>query len=243
MKPPARRQREWIWLVALVLLVSLHFDWLPGLNPGLRHDSYSTYAEGKKAFYLVARDRGYDVSRNQKGIPALIGSLNEPDTLCLLGPARYPTEGEWSQIMDWVQGGGSLLFAARSGSGGKKLELEIPGLDIAVKRNTGAFETIDIDASTMAEGKFIWQSGGEIDTAGTGGLERLVETGDTVQAVGLPYGSGYIVVVASDFVFSNHSLAWSDYSNAELAIRLLDAADAGGRIVIDESLKIGRAHV
>jgi len=138
--------------------------------------------------------------------------------------------------MDWVQGGGSLLVAARSGSGGKKLELEIPDLDVAVKRNSGAFETVDIDTLAMTEGKFIWQSGGEIDTSGTNGLERLVETDDTVQAVGLPYGNGYVVVVASDFVFSNHSLAWSDYSNAELAIRLLDSADAGGKIVIDESL-------
>jgi|GEM_PF-1040201 hypothetical protein len=240
MQPPVRRQREWIWLVALVLLASLHFDWLPGLNRGPRHDTYSTYAEGKKAFYLVSRDRGYDISRSQKRLPVLIDSLGTSQyaagTLCLLGPARYPTEGEWGRIMEWVDGGGSLLIAARSGSGGRKLEFEIPGLDVSVESNTGAFETTNIKTPTMTEGKFIWQSGGEIETPDASEMETLVETNGTLQAVGMPYGGGYVVVVASDFIFSNQSLAWSDYSNAELAIRLLDSADTGGGIAIDESL-------
>ena len=238
MQPPVRRQREWIWLVALVLLVSLHFDWLPGLNRGPRHDTYSTYAEGKKAFYLVARDRGYHVSRSQKRLPELIDSLGTSQyaagTLCLLGPARYPTEGEWSRILTWVDGGGSLLVAARSG--GKTLEFEIPGLDVGVKSNTDDFETTNIKTPTMTEGQFIWQSGGEIETPDSSEMEILVETNGALHALGMPYGGGYVVVVASDFIFSNQSLAWSDYSNAELAIRLLDSADTGGEITIDESL-------
>ncbi|MGH7127827.1 MAG: hypothetical protein ACREIV_04625, partial [Planctomycetaceae bacterium] len=52
----------------------------------------------------------------------------------------------------------------------------------------------------------------------------------------MEYGSGQVVLLASDFVFSNQSLAWSDYANAELAIRLLEEAGAGGEVYIDESL-------
>lgn len=231
---------EWIWVAGLVFLVSLHFDWLPRLSRGPQHDTYSAAAEGKKAFYLLARQRGYDVTRNSKRLSMLLDSLDENsfgfDTLCLLGPARYPTAGEWERLMRWVAEGGTLLVAARSGSGGETIDFEIPELNVGVKKNSGAFETRSIATPVMTSGEFIWHSAGEIDTEGTSGLEILVETDDTVQAVGLPHGGGQLIVVASDFVFTNQSLAWSDYSNAELAIRLFDQADNAGDIYIDESL-------
>lgn len=240
MQSDRSRHFEWIWVAGLVFLVSLHFDWLPRLSRGPQHDTYSAAAEGKKAFYLLARQRGYDVSRNSKRLSTLVDSLDNNsygfDTLCLLGPARYPTDGEWTRLLQWVAGGGTLLVAARSGSGGEKVEFEIPELNVGVKKNTGPFETTEITTPTMPTGNFVWHSAGEIDTHGTSGLEILVETDETAQAVGLPHGGGHVIVVSSDFVFSNQSLAWSDYSNAELAIRLFDQADNGGDIYIDESL-------
>jgi hypothetical protein len=51
--------------------------------------------------------------------------------LCLLGPARYPTEREWLGLIDWVDEGGHLLFAARWDDS----KVEVPFLDVKVELN------------------------------------------------------------------------------------------------------------
>ena len=232
----AKRQTECIWLAGLLLLVSLHF-WFPRVNRGPKHDTYSTSAEGKKAFYLLARRSGYETHRNRKPIPALVESLYGTETLCLLGPARYPTVAEWEAILTWVADGGSLLVAARSDD--ENNALEIPRLDLKTEPNTGPFQTEKVETSLATSGPFVWQSRGQIDISDGSQSSVLVESGGTTQAISRPYGSGIVVVVAADFVFSNQSLAWSDHSNAELAMRLLEEAEANSNsyeIYFDESL-------
>lgn len=240
---------DWLWLGGLILLVSLHF-WFPRLGAGPRHDTYSAAAEGKKAFFLLVRSdpagRGHSVRRNLAPVGRLAtagrlraGGSGEHQSqsasgLCLLGPARYPNEAEWRSLLDWVSRGGSLIVAARE----EQPEFSIRELDIQVKRVRGR---IDVGADRISTalidgGDLIWQSRGRI--VATPRARRLVEVGGTTQAVVQSHGSGNVVVLASDFIFSNQSLAYADHANAELALRLLEAAGLPRTIHFDESLNI-----
>ncbi len=78
-----------------------------------------------------------------------------------------------------------------------------------------------------------WLSNGEIVAPE---WDTLVEAAGTVQAARRDYGDGRIVVVASDFIFSNQSLAWNDHANAVLAARLLEETGPSEDIWFDESL-------
>lgn len=232
---------EWMWLAGLLFLVSLHF-WFPRLNRGPSHDTYSTTAEGKKAFYLLARRWNERATRSSQPLPVLLENFYGVEKLCLLGPARYPTAAEWEKLLDWVAEGGMLLFAARSDLDEEANRVEIPGIGVSIVPNTGPFETQRVRTPLMEGGQLIWRSRGMIETSEGGAAvgsspgNVLVQSGGTVQAVGVPHGAGYLLIVASDFVFSNSSLAWSDYSNAELAVRLLDETGPSTEVYFDESL-------
>jgi hypothetical protein len=64
----------------------------------------------------------------------------------------------------------------------------------------------------------------------------LITLDGSPQAVSLQLGWGRIVLIASDNVFSNASLAASDKENGALAVRLLEAAGVDQKVVFDESL-------
>jgi hypothetical protein len=80
--------------------------WFPNVRPGISHDSYSTLAEGKKAFYLVMRreaeKRGLSVARSfqpldqqlagtpARELPARL-NRNEPPALSCWGQSGIPT--------------------------------------------------------------------------------------------------------------------------------------------------------
>lgn len=233
---------DWILLAALFLLVSLHF-WFPNLRTGPAHDTFSTTAEGKKAFYLLVRQQGFSrgivVQRNLN--PLLrwnfefgAGESGTP-VLCLLGPQRYPTSVEWEKLLEWVSSGGILVFAARYNQPEFKIEkLELEVKPLKRKLDAGP-ESIQTDLLT--NGNVFWKSKGQVVVTSTN-FERLVDADGTLQAVSSNYGSGRIVVVASDFIFSNQSLAWDDNSNGELAYRLLEWGGGDGNITFDESLNI-----
>ncbi|MBW3540428.1 MAG: DUF4350 domain-containing protein [Planctomycetes bacterium] len=233
---------EWLWLAALVLLVSFHF-WFPWRAGGAVDDSYSTRAEGKKAFFrLIERlgeIRGIDVFRSETpftrsiaGTPAAevdhTRVLGDP-VLCLLGPARYPTEREWDRLLAWVRNGGTLLIAARD----EQPELTIEALGIEVQP-AGAGGDDGLTSSLVPAGDYYWQSYGVVEAPAA---QTLVESGGRPQAVLAYHGVGRVIVVASEFVFTNQSLAWGD--NAQLALALLlMGANLPRQIVIDESLNV-----
>src|SRR5262249_38277943 len=102
----------WLWPVATLAVVALHF-WFPETSTGILHDSYSASAQGQKAFYrLIAQHPvNVDLQRNRRPLTALLGSLPTDEVLCILGPERPPTTEEWIAIVDWVRSGGRLLYA------------------------------------------------------------------------------------------------------------------------------------
>eukprot|EP00913_Durusdinium_trenchii_P008831 g8297.t1 len=237
---------RWLWPTALVVLIAIHF-WPFKIGAGIDHDSYSVRSEGKLALYYLLRadpeSIGHTVTRNVEPLKAIIGDgrnrfryspSNQPKTLCILGPARYPNSAEWKQLLEWVSRGGHLVIAGRYG----KPEFAIDELGIEVKRIRGRIDADSdkIDTVLVENGRLVWRSRGRIVTKG--GAERLFHADGTVQAVRRFHGSGQVVVIASDFVFSNQSLAFADHSNAELAFRLLHNDFTRREFVVDESLNV-----
>ena len=256
MNPLGRFAIDALWLVAVLAVGSMQY-WFPNIRPGIPHDSYSTLAEGKKAFYLLMRqeaeERDLFVARSfqpldqqvagtsARDIPTRI-DLREPPALCLLGPNRYPTNAEWTAILKWVEAGGTLVFAARD----DRPRLTIKPLNIAIKplRDLEEADRIRDDSglvrtTLVEEGNLYWETSGWIDAPGA---QPLVQFGGTVQAAVQEYGFGRMIVIATDFPFSNQSLDWED--NSVLAFALIQARPRNpiqpqppiNRILLDESL-------
>jgi hypothetical protein len=240
-----RSKLVWLWPAGLVLLVSLHF-WFPKTGTGLRHDSYSITAEGKKAFvYLLEDDperADHRISRNRDPLAKFTSPDNyfgenhsqNSKVLCLLGPARYPNKSEWKRLLKWVEAGGSLVIAAHDA----KPEFEIEELDISVKRIRGHIDADSdkIKTDLIDSGRLLWQSYARIIASKR--ARRIIQADGTTQAVVQAHGKGKVVVVATDFIFTNHSMAWADHSNAEVALLLLEVDTNVRDVVIDESLNL-----
>jgi hypothetical protein len=80
-----------------------------------------------------------------------------------------------------------------------------------------------------------WKTNGEIACAAA---EPLVRVDDSIQVARIRYGAGQIVVVASDYVFSNESLDARDTANGLLAFRLVSQVAGEGAVLFDESLNV-----
>src|SRR5262245_41638465 len=270
-----------VWLALLATTIVLQV-WFPRVEAGPINDTYNVDVGGRNAIYQFAQRRAIFARRNHDSLVNLLDSFGTDTTLCLLGPARYPTPRKWKALLNWVHSGGKLLLAARW----NEAEVTLPGINAQVKstrpkedfdifgkkrspknkneraaddpakkpeaseekkdaeESTQAAETAKVRenvtspsgpnwSSLLADANFTWKSWGTIEAPGA---EVLVKTGTSPQAVRLDYGSGTIVLLASDFVFSNAALYERDKSNGLLAVRLLQSAGSSDQILFDESL-------
>lgn len=235
------RQLDIICPVVLVLLVGAHF-WFPKFGDGTGRDTYSYTNEGKRAFYEITQavtPHPGEVSRNTDPIARITESQywDSNTVICLLGPARYPNVAEWDRLLKWVERGGSLLIAAND----QKPEFAIEQLGIQVKRMEPIeTEGEQIQSNLMRRGRILWQSNARI-VKHRG--DAIVTTQGTTQAIRKRHGNGNVVVVASDFIFSNQSQKFVP-DNRILAMALLDkAAETGApaenrEVIFDEALNI-----
>lgn len=266
----ASRMASVLWLAALATALSLHV-WFPRIDADV-NDTYNVDVGGRNALYQFAERRMGYVVRNHEQLVNRLDGLDDDSTLCLLGPARYPSPREWQALLTWVNGGGKLLVAARW----HDADLTIPGIEAHVKSTavkqpiklpgadnrkepesspsdsgtksssdenaTPAAEHVAVAISvttTLAPGTdFTWKTEGVIDAPNfnTSGAEVLVKTAGGPQAVRIHHGLGSIVLVASDFVFSNVALNERGHKNGILAVKLLEAAGTADSLVFDESL-------
>jgi len=259
MKPPSRKKRErrnagWVWLLFLCALLSLHL-WFPEFGTGAMDDSYSSSAGGKKAFYLLTEQESFGAERNRVPLTIALQSLGYDDSLCLLGPARYPSPFEWSSLLDWVKEGGHLIVSANH----KHPEFKIEPLKISVsyldeterenipqaeseseKNKKERFSISQISEHSLLEGKattvfldapaIIWETNAQV-ISNTG--QTLISLGETKQAVRMKHGFGEVIVAASSEIFSNQSMV---DGGSVPAYRLIESADDTSYVVIDESL-------
>lgn len=216
---------EWVWFGVLLVILVLGVAW-PFKSQEDPHDSLSDAPTGKLAFYRVVERLSANVERN------LLDTLQtrpEVDTLCILGPARYPTRTEWRRLHDWVDGGGSLLFAGRRQD--PAVTLHHFGIEITPRASTALKPVVQTE---LVEGELEWRSSAEVD--GPLSSEVLVSLDGSTQVLIDEVGAGYIIVCASDAAFTNAVVGRAN--NGELAVRIFDecATREFGPVVFDESL-------
>ncbi len=220
--------------------MSLHF-WFPNISRRPLNDTYSTEREGKKAFYLLEQRRFDSVTRNDSSPVGAVAGLFEDDVVCLLGPGRQPDRREWEVLLDWVERGGSLVFAAPYGEPavnieelGMKVEplvdFDLDFNEMLKQAQENQDEPEEVQTTLFGGGELRWRSFGKV--TGTGG-DVIVEYDGEPQAVLKSYGAGRVLLIASDDIFSNASLAYKD--NGILAQRLVESvAWPESYIVFDE---------
>jgi hypothetical protein len=121
---------------------------------------------------------------------------------------------------------------------GLNAKVEMPDMDPAeamrsafeLEKNTPGLK------SRMLSGKpaFRWVSLGKV--VPPTGSDVLLDSDEGNQAVRIRYGQGWIVLLASDYIFTNASLNRGDTVNPYLAYRLLKSVAGDRGIVFDESL-------
>jgi hypothetical protein len=234
--------------------------WFPRIDAGPLNDTYNVDGGGRNALFQYVRGRLAEVRRNHEPLPRALARQEHDWAVALLGPARYPTNREWESLLGWVSRGGSLLIAARW----EEPSFEIPSTGTLVEsvarkpgfaqqllkssktrpgdkppteeeRAAGTPRTIEAAVTTdLLPGERVpWNS---IGTIRSRSARTLISQGESLQAVRLAHGSGVIVVVATDQIFSNESVFAAGGQQAALAVRLLHSAGGRDKVVFDESL-------
>jgi len=128
-----------LWLAAVALLVLLQFWWLPG-DPGTPDDTYSSTIQGKRGFFqtLEQLSKAGLLPPVRREAAKLVP--DEPCTLVILSPDRYPDENEQAELTKFVYNGGSLVFAPNWTSP----DCHIRGLSIKTEREWFASEEIAV---------------------------------------------------------------------------------------------------
>jgi hypothetical protein len=261
------RTIAWFLLLGAVLLLQV---WFPPIDAGPLNDTYSVDVGGRNAFYQFVERRKYRVGRNLRPLERLVYDLPAEAVICILGPARPPTDRERLALLRWVEQGGRLLLAAPW----QKPELSIPEVSAAVvgqsAPNTGwplfgpavsprpaparqfpgparpqataqPANSRPGNAERPPDALFDvavgsgWSSMARVDALNA---DVLIRTDQGAQAVKIDHGNGWLILVATDYLFSNKALFQRDTSNGVLAVRLLQAADPRTTVIFDESLNI-----
>ncbi len=222
---PMTSLTQWLWPLAVVALLGLQV-WFPDLGDDILHDTFSNTAEGKRAFFRLVTEYAEYADRNQQPLTrALPDGVGQ--TLCILGPQRWPADAEWDAILDWVSNGGQLVFACRGDT-----ERSIPRLNIRyLPRSGNPNDSLPPETDLVSQDTTAWWTDGRL----------LAPEGDEVlsydgapQVVVQKLGRGHVVVSASPLIFSNQLLTYGD--NPALAYRLLELAGDVWAVTFDESL-------
>jgi hypothetical protein len=218
----------WIWPIAVCAVLALQV-WFPPLDTGVLHDSYSATSEGQRAFFRLIGTQAVVVSRSTEPLARWLPDNDGQLTLCILGPARWPTATEWNVLLDWVARGGRLVFACRSfeDKSMPKIEVRFIARDASIPPDDSLPPETDLTRSK----EIAWWTDGRLLAPGR---QSLVKYAGEVQAVVLPHGAGRVVVIATPHPFSNQLLSYGE--NAVLAYRLVEAAGPVDEVVFDESL-------
>ncbi len=216
---------RWLWPLAVVVLLGLQV-WFPDFGDHILHDTYSNTAEGKRAFFRLVTEYAEYADRNQQPLTRVLPD-GVSDTLCILGPQRWPTDSEWDAILDWVADGGQLVFACRG-----ETERAIPRIHVRYLPRTGTpDDSLPPDTDLVSQETTAWWTDGRL--LAPDGKQMLAYDG-APQVVVQELGQGRVVVLASPLIFSNQLLTYGD--NPALAYRLLELAGDVWGVTFDESL-------
>ena len=225
------RQNEWLWAGALLMLVAVGYGLIPAPEARTPIDSFSEDSAGKKAFFLLAQEL---LDRVERSSGSLIPAEEGADVLLMLGPARYPDRAQWQTLFDWVAQGHALVFAARQQDPAIALEpfhIRVVPATAALQEDEAPGFVTDF-ATDFNVGEVDWVSAGEVQSEASDVSVTLSVDGSP-QVMWRPIGDG-VVVVASDYIFTNRSLATEGHGL--LAFRIVESASPQGSVYFDEEM-------
>jgi len=251
---------NWLWFLPLLLLILFQF-WFPQIVDPQLNDSFNVDFGGRNVIYRFA-SRRTETIRSFVPLERALEQLDSSDLLLMLGPARPPTAREQQALANWVFRGGRLLYAAPLAK--PQVTLDFLMAEVAeFGDTTGSPLPTWIpnpqpppqpplpEANTDQSGELRldrveWQTRARLVAKGPPPARRWLTDASGLQAAEWNWGSGRVLLVSSDYLFSNASLALRDRRNGVLASQLLELAGRPldprapqtlpEQIVFDESL-------
>ena len=232
-----KNRRDILIIVGLFLALILFIALGPGrqAQPSNPPDAttHSSAPEGVLALYDWTRGLGYDSRR----LEYRTFGLEERDAaLVILNPEQPINRTQSRQILDWVEQGGTLVFADdRTAIFGASNAL----LD-DLKFATRVYSTTQLIQQAAPAQPALDQPPTGTVTVQTGRMlvpgrddyVTLLGVPDAVLIAGIKQGSGYIYLSATSYPFTNEGLRNAE--NAALVLNMLRRVPAGGRIQFDE---------
>jgi hypothetical protein len=231
-----KNRRDILIIAGLFLALILFVAFGPGRQPPNGPSGATTHSsenDGALAFYTWARALGYDARRLEYRAFA----LDEEDAaLVLLNPTERIDRVRTRAILDWVEQGGTLIYADDSPAIFGPANALLDELQF----ESGVYSTtVGIDRAAPAQPVLDQPPVGEaaVETGrvlvpGTDEYVQLLGADDAAIIAGVKRGRGYIYLSTATHPFTNAGLR--DTQNAALALNMLRRVPAGGRIQFDE---------
>jgi hypothetical protein len=219
--------------LALILFIALGPGRQPQASNPAQATTHSSAPEGALALYNWTRELGYDSQR----LEYRAFELEESDAVLIILNPEEPINRTQSRVaLDWVEQGGTLIFADDRSAifGPSNALLDDLEFDTAVYSSTQIIEqaapaqpALDqppTGAARVATGRVLLPRRND--------YVALLGRPDALLVAGIKHGNGYIYLSATTYPFTNEGLR--DPENAALALNLLRRAPAGGRVLFDE---------
>jgi hypothetical protein len=232
-----KNRRDILIISGLFLALILFVAFGPGRRPPDSGPSgpttHSSEEDGALALYNWARALGYDARRLEYRAFA----LDEQDAaLVILNPRERIDRAQSRAMLDWVERGGTLIFAEDGSAFFSPANDLLDELDVetTVYSTTATIESAAPAQPALDQPPFAQapvQTGRKL-VLRTDDYANLLGAPDAVVVAGIKRGSGYIYLSAAAYPFTNAGLR--DPENAALALNMLRRVPAGGRIQFDE---------
>lgn len=219
--------------LALILFVALGPGRQPQTSNPAQATTHSSAPEGALALYSWTRELGYDGAR----LEYRPFELEEDDAvLFILNPEEPINRTQSRAVLDWVERGGTLIFADdRSAIFGTSNAL----LD-DLQFDTGVYSTTELIAQAEPAQPVLDQppvgtahvQTGRVLLPHRADYVKIVGPPDALLVAGVKHGSGYVYLSATTYPFTNAGLR--DPENAALVLNMLRRAPVGGRVQFDE---------
>lgn len=231
-----KNRRDVLILIGLFLVLVVFVVLGPGRQQQgdpERPTTHSSAEGGALALYTWTRALGYDSQRLEYRDFALD---EDDDALVILAPSESISRAHVREMLEWVDGGGTLIFAAESGPFFNPASALLDELmvDVAVYSTTATIERAPPSQPVLDQpptGEALYRSGHML-VPQRDDYVRIAGAGDALVVAGIKHGSGYIYLSATAYPLTNQGLR--DSENAALALNLLRRLPPGGRIQFDE---------
>lgn len=233
-----RQRLDLLILIGLFLALVLFILYGPTSRSGptVGEQTPTTYSSGNGgalALFSWVRAMGYTAER----LEYRAFELDERDAaLLMLNPSTFVDSEEAQHVLDWVEQGGTLIYAVDSSIafGPPSMLLDALEVDLAVYSATQLLETAQPQQPVLDQPPFATAQvrAGRVLRPRTSDIVGLLGQDDALVVAGLRRGRGYIYLSSAIYPFTNAGLRAD--GNPELVMNMLRRVPPGGRVLFDE---------